>query len=165
VRRAVTAVKTSSWEASSLLLLQAASAHCRCLVVSEFFNAFNDNDSLSPSLRHLLSLLLQLLASSWILEDSAPFLRHAGINFEQLDRVAVHHAELLNILRLTAVHIVDSFDFRDEVLDSSLGAYDGWVYHRLFHAAVGSPLNQTGAAEEAAGYLSNALEKCTMSKL
>ena len=29
------------------------------------------------------------------------------------------------------VHIVDSFDFRDEVLDSSLGAHDGWVYHRL----------------------------------
>ena len=57
---------------------------------------------------------------------------------------------------------MDSFDFRDEVLDSSLGAFDGWVYHRLwvyknrqcyqtylihpsfsrFQAAVASPLNQ-----------------------
>ena len=27
---------------------------------------------------------------------------------------------------------MDSFDFRDEVLDSSLGAFDGWVYHRLW---------------------------------
>ena len=34
----------------------------------------------------VFALMLKLLASSWILEDSAPFLRHAGINFEQLDR-------------------------------------------------------------------------------
>ena len=39
---------------------QAASAHCRCLVISEFFNAFNDNNAVSPSLQHLLSLLLQV---------------------------------------------------------------------------------------------------------
>jgi len=113
----------------------------------------------------VFAFMLKLLASSWILEDSAPFLRHAGINFVQLDRVAQHQAELLNILRLTAVHIVDSFDFRDEVLDSSLGAYDGWVYHRLFHAAIGSPLNKAGVAEEAAGYLHTALASQPMSKL
>merc|ERR1719391_1661746 len=62
VKRAVTALKSSSWEASSLLLLQAVSAHCRCLVISEFFNTFKGNNAVSPSLQHLLSLLLQLLA-------------------------------------------------------------------------------------------------------
>ena len=77
MERAVTALKTNSWEASSLLLLQvnyeehsfscfhlvslkAATAHCRCLVVAEFVKAFDKNEAISPSLHHLLSLLLQV---------------------------------------------------------------------------------------------------------
>ena len=77
------------------------------------------------------------------------------------------------------------FFILDSRLDSRLewDVFDGWLLswfciqlnqvntfcnqfsHLRFQAAVGSPLNQTGAAEEAAGYLSNALEKNKMSKL
>lgn len=38
---------------------------------------------------------------------------------------------------------MDSFDIRDEILDSALGAYDGNVYERLFKEANKSPLNKT----------------------
>lgn len=49
---------------------------------------------------------------------------------------------LLTDLRPNAVGIVDGFDYCDEVLSSTLGAYDGRVYERLFEEAKKSPLNQ-----------------------
>lgn len=38
--------------------------------------------------------------------------------------------ELLARLRKQAVPLVDAFDFRDELLGSTLGAWDGRVYER-----------------------------------
>jgi acyl-CoA oxidase len=49
--------------------------------------------------------------------------------------------ELLALIRPNAIGIVDSFDIRDEVLGSTLGAFDGNVYERLFEEASKSPLN------------------------
>lgn len=49
--------------------------------------------------------------------------------------------ELLALIRPNAVGIVDSFDIHDAVLASTLGAYDGNVYERLFEEAQKSPLN------------------------
>lgn len=49
--------------------------------------------------------------------------------------------ELLALIRPNAVGLVDSFDIRDEILSSALGAYDGNVYERLFAEAQKSPLN------------------------
>jgi acyl-CoA oxidase len=48
---------------------------------------------------------------------------------------------LLAELRPNAVGLVDSFDYRDEILGSALGAYDGQVYERLLESAMQSPLN------------------------
>lgn len=45
------------------------------------------------------------------------------------------------LIRPNAVGIVDGFGIRDEVLGSTLGAYDGNVYERLFEEASKSPLN------------------------
>lgn len=49
--------------------------------------------------------------------------------------------ELLALIRPNAIGLVDSFDIRDEILSSTLGAYDGNVYERLFEEAQKSPLN------------------------
>ena len=46
------------------------------------------------------------------------------------------------ILRRDAVGLVDAFDFRDEILSSCLGAYDGNVYERLYKYAQNLPINQ-----------------------
>lgn len=48
----------------------------------------------------------------------------------------------LKRIRPNAVGLVDSFDLRDEILSSALGAYDGNVYERLLEEANKSPLNQ-----------------------
>jgi acyl-CoA oxidase len=60
---------------------------------------------------------------------------------------------LLSQLRPNAVGIVDGFDFRDEVLSSTLGAWDGQVYERLFEAASTSPLNKDPVNESFHKYL------------
>ena len=50
---------------------------------------------------------------------------------------------LLGAIRPQAVNLVDAFDLRDEVLNSTLGCWDGNVYQRLFDEAQKSPLNQS----------------------
>lgn len=50
--------------------------------------------------------------------------------------------EMLRAIRPNAVGIVDGFDIKDEILGSTLGAYDGNVYERLYAEAMKSPLNQ-----------------------
>ena len=113
------------------LFNQAATAHCRRLVISEFLASLH-SPTLSPSLRSLLTSLLLLLASSWVLEAPHSFLRHCpSLSFPLLDLLTSKRLQLLASLRPLSVNIVDSFEFRDEVLGSSLGAADGWVYHRL----------------------------------
>jgi acyl-CoA oxidase len=50
---------------------------------------------------------------------------------------------LLQSLRKVAVNIVDAFDIPDASLKSTLGAFDGRVYERMFEAAMKGPLNKT----------------------
>lgn len=61
-----------------------------------------------------------------------------GRDIEQLQQWM---ESLLASIRPNAVGIVDGFDIRDEILASTLGAYDGNVYERLFEEASKSPLN------------------------
>lgn len=49
--------------------------------------------------------------------------------------------QLLTALRPNIVTLVDSFDFRDETLNSVLGCYDGQAYDRLYEEATRAPTN------------------------
>jgi len=150
VSLAVDALEHSCWDSCSILLTQAALAHCRTFVICEFSSAVQ-NSSLSSEVRCVLSSLFQLLSISWILESGQSPLRHASLTFSDLDSLNKRQVELFSQLRPQAVSLVDSFDFRDEVLDSSLGCWDGWVYHRMFHAALASPLNREGVEGRTSG--------------
>ena len=134
-------MKTKCWNSSSLILAEAAKAHGRCFVISQFF-AFIQDYQISSGLKLVLSSLFKLLAITWILENSSNFIRYAGLDFAMLDQLLLKRNRLLSEIRPISVSLVDSFDFRDEVLGSTLGCWDGWVYHRLYQAAVKSPLNQ-----------------------
>jgi len=59
----------------------------------------------------------------------------------------------LEKFRVNAVAICDGFDYPDGVLNSTLGAYDGNVYERLFDAAKRSPLNKKPVHESFEKYL------------
>lgn len=56
-------------------------------------------------------------------------------------------------IRPNAVGLVDSFDIRDEILASTLGAHDGNVYERLFEEASKSPLNKEAVNKSFGLYL------------
>lgn len=64
------------------------------------------------------------------------------MTISDVDKLQKRLNATLEFFRTSAIGIVDGFDFSDEVLSSTLGAYDGNVYERLFEAAKNSPLNQ-----------------------
>ena len=60
----------------------------------------------------------------------------------------------LSLLRPQAVSIVDAFDFTEiDLGNSTLGAYDGQIYKRLFEAAEKSPLNKSDVQPAYDNYL------------
>lgn len=66
---------------------------------------------------------------------------YSTISNEDINKLQSRYEELLALLRPNAVGLVDAFDIRDEILNSTLGAYDGRVYERLMEEALKSPLN------------------------
>ena len=50
--------------------------------------------------------------------------------------------KLLAYIRTIAISLVDSFDFPDESLKSTLGSYDGNVYERMLDQAKKGSLNK-----------------------
>ena len=162
VSNAVTALnKENNWNNCSIMLVEAAKAHSRCFVMSEFSQGVA-NSRVSDRLRHILSNLFQLMAVTWILQEPSKFLRFANLEFSHIDQLVQRRNHLLSAIRPLAIPLVDSFDFRDEVLRSTLGCWDGWVYHRLFQAAAKTPLN---TAKEIPEGLREQLRKKNRSKL
>ena len=71
-----------------------------------------------------------------------------GSNTNQSELLHEALCDLLEDLRSDAVALVDSFNFSDYVLNSSLGRYDGNVYEDMFDwARKFNPLNQPEVAD------------------
>lgn len=76
--------------------------------------------------------------------DLVFLLIQAGIlSVPQLSQISQRLKGLLSEIRPNAVALVDAFDYRDEMLNSVLGRYDGNVYEHMFEWAKRSPLNHT----------------------
>lgn len=60
---------------------------------------------------------------------------------------------VLRRIRQYIIGIADAFDFSDEILDSTIGAFDGNVYERLIEATTHSPLNHEPVNESFEKYL------------
>lgn len=65
------------------------------------------------------------------------------LSVPQLSQISQRLKGLLSEIRPNAVALVDAFDYRDEMLNSALGRYDGNVYEHMFEWAKRSPLNHT----------------------
>ncbi|KAK5639615.1 hypothetical protein RI129_012107 [Pyrocoelia pectoralis] len=131
-----------AWNHTSIELVACAEAHCRAFVVSRYCSEIMRlKDTVSESLRIVLVQLLHLYGVSTAIKCLGDLLRFSGTTADNIDDLQKWLEELLALIRPNAVSIVDSFDLRDEVLSSTLGAYDGNVYERLFAEAAKSPLN------------------------
>ncbi|KAJ0182750.1 hypothetical protein K1T71_002119 [Dendrolimus kikuchii] len=131
-----------AWNRTSIQLVDAAEAHCRVIILTTFHEEVSkQSPTLSSELRVVLQQLVELYAAYWTLEKFKDFLLYTTVSSKDAEILQLWYEELLAKIRPNAVGLVDSFDIIDEVLQSSIGAYDGRAYERLMEEALKSPLN------------------------
>uniref|UniRef100_A0A6Q2XKF2 Acyl-coenzyme A oxidase n=1 Tax=Esox lucius TaxID=8010 RepID=A0A6Q2XKF2_ESOLU len=130
-----------AWNNSSIDLVRASDAHCHYVVVKLFAAKVGEIED--PAVHSVLSTLALLYALQGITQHSGDFLQAGLLSAPQLSQASQTLKQLLVQLRPDAVALVDAFDFRDEMLNSVLGRYDGNVYEHMFEWARRSPLNKT----------------------
>ena len=96
--------------------------------------------ALDASTAAVLSLLCRLFCITRILDTLAEV---AGlVTQQQAARLRAEVGTLAAALRRDAVPLVDSFDFSDAMLNSTLGRYDGRVYEHHLRAIMSAPQAQ-----------------------
>uniref|UniRef100_A0A8C8H2W6 Acyl-coenzyme A oxidase n=1 Tax=Oncorhynchus tshawytscha TaxID=74940 RepID=A0A8C8H2W6_ONCTS len=130
-----------AWNNSAIDLVRASDAHCHYVVVKLFAAKLGEIGD--TGVHSVLSTLALLYALQGIQQHSGDFLQTGLLSVPQLSQVSQRLKDLLAQLRPNAVGLVDAFDYRDEMLNSVLGRYDGNVYEHMFEWARRSPLNKT----------------------
>nr|XP_046186196.1 peroxisomal acyl-coenzyme A oxidase 1-like isoform X2 [Oncorhynchus gorbuscha] len=140
-----------AWNNSAIDLVRASDAHCHYVVVKLFAAKLGEIGD--TGVHSVLSTLALLYALQGIQQHSGDFLQTGLLSVPQLSQVSQRLKDLLAQLRPNAVALVDAFDYRDEMLNSVLGRYDGNVYEHMFEWARRSPLNKTEVHESYHKYL------------
>ncbi|XP_066560328.1 peroxisomal acyl-coenzyme A oxidase 1 isoform X1 [Amia ocellicauda] len=143
--------KEEAWNSASIDLVRASDAHCHYVVVKLFCAKLGEVGD--TAVHSALSSLALLYALHGIAQHSGDFLQAGLLSGPQVTQVSQRLKELLAQLRPNAVALVDAFDYRDEMLNSVLGRYDGNVYENMFDWAKKSPLNRTQVHESYHKYL------------
>ncbi|KAJ2940652.1 hypothetical protein O0L34_g14759 [Tuta absoluta] len=132
-----------AWNMTSVQLASASEAHCRAMLLQCYYEETEKLiETASPALKAVLAQLCDLYVVYWALQRVGDLLRFTSISERDIEKLQNWYEDLLMKLRPNAVGLVDAFDIRDEILHSTLGAYDGRVYERLMAEALKSPLNQ-----------------------
>ncbi|XP_072946829.1 acyl-coenzyme A oxidase 1-like [Epargyreus clarus] len=132
-----------AWNKASVQLIAAAEAHGRAVLLSVYKSEMDQRvATLSAPLKTVLMQLVDLYFVYWTLRNMGDLLLFTQLSEEDVRKLQRRYEDLLEKIRPNAVGLVDSFDFRDEVLHSTLGAYDGRAYERLMEEAMKSPLNK-----------------------
>ncbi|XP_061087345.1 peroxisomal acyl-coenzyme A oxidase 1 isoform X1 [Conger conger] len=143
--------KEDAWNNTSIDLVRASDAHCHYVVVRLFADKLGEVGD--TGVHSVLNNLALLYALHGITQHSGDFLQAGLLSVPQLSQISQRVKELLSQLRPNAVALVDAFDYHDEMLNSSLGRYDGNVYEHMFEWAKKSPLNHTEVHESYHKYL------------
>ncbi|KAF9423219.1 hypothetical protein HW555_001288 [Spodoptera exigua] len=131
-----------AWNSASVQLVNASEAHCRAILCEVSWRELSRLAAQSsPSLGKVLLQMGELYLIYWALEKRGDLLLYSTITGADIAKLQARYEVLLGLLRPNAVGLVDAFDIRDEILNSTLGAYDGRVYERLMEEALKSPLN------------------------
>ncbi|XP_052738749.1 probable peroxisomal acyl-coenzyme A oxidase 1 isoform X2 [Bicyclus anynana] len=132
-----------AWNMASVQLTNASEAYARSLLCEVFWKeTVQLSTKVSKSLAIVLEQLAELYLMYWALEKHGDLLLYSTISRNDIEALQSRYEELLALIRPNAVGLVDAFDIRDEVLCSTLGAYDGRVYERMMEEASKSPLNE-----------------------
>jgi acyl-CoA oxidase len=128
--------QAEAWNSLSLDMYNAVRAHCLYFILEIAIK--KTKEAKEPKVSKAVNSIVALFANSIIMDDN-----WAGLLTEKqfrLVREAV--ALLLDQLRPDAVTLVDAFDLDDNVVNSTIGRYDGNIYEALYEYAVRSELNQ-----------------------
>ncbi|KAF4313161.1 Acyl-CoA oxidase [Botryosphaeria dothidea] len=121
-------------------------AHSQYLVVKNFYESIQAsefNRELDPETQTLMYKLFRLYALHTLESEASEFYTSSAVTVRQIQLARTSAVmKLLAEIRPHAVRLVDSWDFPDWQLDSSLGRADGKVYEDMFHRASElNPLN------------------------
>ncbi|CAH2102903.1 unnamed protein product [Euphydryas editha] len=132
-----------AWLMTTVQLVNAAEAHCRSVILHTYWNEIvRLTKHSSDNVKTVLNQLVMLYLTYWALERTGDLLRYSTISENDIDLLQRQYEELLVKIRPNAVGLVDAFDIRDEILQSTLGSYDGRVYERLMEEVQKNPLNK-----------------------
>jgi len=95
-----------------------------------------------------LLTLFYLLATSLMTENLGDFLLYQIIDLSFAHSLKGLLQALCSRTRVDAINLVESWQFSDRLLGSTLGRADGEVYEALFQAASLEPLNRSSVCEE-----------------
>ncbi|XP_067634234.1 acyl-coenzyme A oxidase 1-like isoform X2 [Eurosta solidaginis] len=125
-------------------LTQAAELHGRSFVAVTFLAHVTGPEAgkRSAAFNDVLENLLELYLVHTALRHLSEILQCIRLSDHEMRTLQTRLEKALSQIRPNAVSIVDGFDFHERTLSSTLGAYDGNVYERLFDLAKQSPLNQ-----------------------
>ncbi|EOD45987.1 putative acyl- oxidase protein [Neofusicoccum parvum UCRNP2] len=121
-------------------------AHSQYLIVKNFYESIQATEfarELDPETQTLMYKLFRLYALHTLESEASEFYTSSAVTVRQIQLARTSAVmKLLAEIRPHAVRLVDSWDFPDWQLDSSLGRADGKVYEDMFHRASElNPLN------------------------
>ena len=137
-----------SWNSLLVDFYQLSKAHSQYMVVKNFYETLQSpsttSDHLDPDTLGILHKLFRLYALHTLESEASEFYTSSAVTVRQIQLARSHAVmKLLEEIRPHAVRLVDSWDFPDWQLDSSLGRYDGKVYEDMFYRASElNPLNR-----------------------
>uniref|UniRef100_A0AAN0JCZ4 Acyl-coenzyme A oxidase n=1 Tax=Amphimedon queenslandica TaxID=400682 RepID=A0AAN0JCZ4_AMPQE len=153
----------AAWNNSSVDWTMAARAHCHYLVLKAFHSSI-DAAKVCEANFNIMRVLCCLFGLHGIIQYSGEFCLDGYMNSEQIEMAKNQLYFLLKEVRYEAVPLVDAFDIHDDILNSSLGRYDGDVYRHLYEWALRAPRNKKEVHDNYEKYLKPLL-KNTKSKL
>ena len=136
-----------SWNSLLVNFYSLSKAHSQYMVVKNFYETLQNpslSSELDPETLALMHKLFRLYSLHTLEQEASEFYTSSAVTVRQIQLARSSAVmKLLEEIRPHAVRLVDSWDFPDWQLDSSLGRYDGKVYEDMFYRAnEQNPLNR-----------------------
>ncbi|XP_070507367.1 acyl-coenzyme A oxidase 1-like [Chironomus tepperi] len=138
----------------SIELIRISELHGRVFLLQTAVNELEKaSKKSSPHLSYVFKDILELFTVDIAKNYIGDMLQHINISSAASERLQGRLVAVLKRIRQYVIGIADAFDFSDEILDSTLGAFDGNVYERLIEATTHSSLNHQPVNESFEKYL------------
>ncbi len=168
-------IYNGDWESVSQERLLLSKAHSHRYLLETFYNRLQSGD-VSGEEKTVLKSIYQLYSYYFIDKFAGSFLQFDVLDPSRLTHIQAEIKRILGDLRPHLVGLTDAFKYPDEIINSSLGGYNGDFYNNYFtdvtnnngkgdKAPYLSILTDTLTRASKDELLSNSRSKSTLSKL